>query len=89
MENNEIINNDEVIEKATEIVKTTSNNGFSKVGSVGLGIIIGALASKYVLQPAGLKIKTWREERKAKKHGYVNADYREVDNVDAEAEDED
>lgn len=89
METNEIMTNEEVIETAGEIVEATSKKGLNKAASLGLGVVIGAVAAKYVLMPAGAKVKNWYEERKAKKHGYVNADYREAENVEPEDETED
>ena len=65
MENNEIMNNEEVIETATEeIVKATSNGGMKKATTIGLAMIAGALTYKFVVVPAAAKFKNWRENRK-------------------------
>lgn len=83
MENNEIMNNEEIIETAMEIANTTSNRGLNKAASIGLGVLIGAVATKYVLIPVGAKVKTWHEERKAKKYVAVdNDDYADEDVID-------
>ena len=63
--NNEIMNNEEVIETATEeIVKATSNGGMKKATTIGLAMIAGALTYKFVVVPATAKFKNWRENRK-------------------------
>lgn len=86
METNEIINNEEVIETAAEIVKTIPDKGFKTVTSFGIGMFVGGAAYKYILKPAGAKVKNWCAERKAKKYGCVDGTYREVENVEPEEE---
>lgn len=74
MEEN-MMNNEEVIETtAGEIVKTTSHGGFKTVTTIGLAMIVGGLAYKFVVEPAAVKIKIWRENRKAEKqHVVINS----------------
>jgi len=63
--NNEIMNNEEVIETATEeIVKATSNGGMKKATTIGLAMIAGALTYKFLVVPTAAKFKNWRENRK-------------------------
>ena len=63
METNEIMNNEEVMDTTEEIVKTASKGGFSKVATIGVAMIAGGLAYKFVVAPAVGKLK----EMKARK----------------------
>lgn len=63
MENNEIMNNDEVIEATEEIVKVSSGNGLRKVAGVGLAMLAGGLACKFIVEPAWARFKAWKMER--------------------------
>lgn len=89
MEGNNIMNNEEVMETTTEeIVEAASKGGFKKVATFGLGMIAGVVAYKYVLKPVGAKIKTWNEERKAKKQVVDDAVFDEVDETEENFEEE-
>lgn len=89
MEENNIMNNEEVMETTTEeIVEAASKGGFKKVATFGLGMIAGVVAYKYVLKPVGAKIKTWNEERKAKKQVVDDATFDEVDETEENFEEE-
>ena len=57
METNEIMNNEEVMDTTEEIVKTASKGGFSKVATIGVAMIAGGLAYKFVVAPAVGKLK--------------------------------
>ncbi len=61
MEPNEMMVNEEVVETATEateeIVKKSSGKGFKIAAGVGLAIVVGGLAVKYVIIPTANKIK--------------------------------
>lgn len=71
MEEN-MMNNEEVIETTTEeIVKATSHGGFKTVTTIGLAMIAGGLAYKFVVEPAAVKFKIWRANRKAEKQQVV------------------
>lgn len=65
MENNNEIMNEDVIETTEEIVKTSSGNGFGKVATIGLAMIAGGLAYKFVVAPAAARFKEWRKTRQA------------------------
>ncbi len=56
MDQNTIIDNGEVIEM-TEDVVTSSNNGAKIAGYVGLGVLGGMMAYRYIVQPIIAKIK--------------------------------
>lgn len=89
MEENNIMNNEEIMETTTEeIVEAASKGGFKKVATFGLGMIAGAVAYKYVLKPIGAKIKTWNEERIAKKHVVADATFDEVDETEENFDEE-
>lgn len=57
METKEIMNNEEVIDTTEEIVKAASKGGFSKVTTIGVAMIAGGLAYKFVVAPAVSKLK--------------------------------
>lgn len=61
METNEIINNEEVMETAGELVTATSGKGM-KVAAVGIGIALGGLAYKFAVKPMMDKIKAKKED---------------------------
>lgn len=65
MENNNEIMNEDVIETTEEIAKTNSGNGFGKVATIGLAMIAGGLAYKFVVVPAAARFKEWRRSRQA------------------------
>lgn len=64
MEENTIMNNEEVIETTEKIAKATSNGGFKKATTIGLAMIAGGLACKFIVEPAVAKFKIWRANRK-------------------------
>ena len=66
MENNEIMNNDEVMETTEEIVNTVSHSGMKTAAMIGAAMIAGALTYKFVVVPAGAKLKNWCKNRKMK-----------------------
>lgn len=64
MENNEIMNNEEVMETATEeIDKASSDTGFSVTAGIGLAILAGAVIYRYVGKPIIAKIKAHKEQQ--------------------------
>lgn len=69
MKPNEMMANEEAIETATEateeIVKKSSGRGFKIAAAVGLVIVVGGLAVKYVIIPAADKIKAKRHKNSA------------------------
>lgn len=66
MEPNEMMVNEEVVETATEateeIVKKSSGKGFKIAAGVGLAIVLGGLAIKYVVIPTANKIKAKKQQ---------------------------
>ena len=68
MENNEIMDNsEEVIETAAEEIGKTGSRGCLKtVSTIGIAMIGGALAYKFIVVPAVDKFRTWNESRKMK-----------------------
>lgn len=56
MENLEIMNNEEVVETTEEIVKTDFGKGFKVVALVGLTVLVGVAAYKYVVKPTVARI---------------------------------
>lgn len=90
MENNEIMNNEEVMETATEeIVKATSNSGcLGSVTKIGLAMIAGGLICKFVVEPGVKKLKHWSEDRAAKKVVSENINSNVVDGNFTEVDEE-
>lgn len=90
MENNEIMNNEEVMEVTEEIVRATSNGGFKKVTTIGLAMLAGGLACKFIVEPAVAKFKNRYEDRKAViQHMPCDFDYGEdYDDVENNADSE-
>lgn len=78
METNEIMNNEEVMDTTEEIIKTASKGGFSKVATIGVAMIAGGLAYKFVVAPVVGKLK----EIKARKGFRVVDDEVVVENVE-------
>lgn len=78
METNEIMNNEEVMDTTEEIVKTASKGGFSKVAAIGVAMIAGGLAYKFVVAPVVGKLK----EIKARKGFRVVDNEVVVENVE-------
>lgn len=63
METNEIMNNEEVMDTTEEIVKTASKGGFSKVTTIGVAMIAGGLAYKFVIAPAVGKLRAMKARK--------------------------
>ena len=78
METNEIMNNEKVMDTTEEIVKIASKGGFSKVATIGVAMIAGGLAYKFVVAPVVGKLK----EMKARKGFRVVDDDVVVETVD-------
>ncbi len=79
---NEIMNNDEVMETTEEIVKTASK-GFGKATTIGISMIVGGLAYKFIVAPTVGKLKAM----KARKGFRVVNDEVVVENVKTVDED--
>jgi len=63
MENTEIMNN-EVIETTTEVVETGMNKGLKVAAGIGVSVVVGYVAYKYVVKPVVAKIKAGIEQKK-------------------------
>lgn len=84
METNEIMNNEEVMDTTEEIVKTASKGRFRKVTTIGVAMIAGGLAYKFVVTPAVSKLK----EMKARKGFRVVENETTVEDENTETVDE-
>lgn len=63
METKETIVNEEVVEAAEEIVKTgSSGNKLKIVAGIGVAVLAGGLAYKYLAKPMVARFKVWRKE---------------------------
>ena len=74
MNTNEIMVNEEIIEATEEIATASSGKGFKVAAGVGLTVLGGFVAYKYVIKPVmATKIKAKKEQQR------INA---EVDDFD-------
>lgn len=84
MEPNEMMVDEEVVETATEateeIVKKSSGKGFKIAAGVGLAIVLGGLAIKYVVIPTANKIKA----KKQQDSDVIDGEFEEVADDDTE-----
>lgn len=84
MEPNEMMVNEEVVETATEateeIVRKSSGKGFKIAAGVGLAIVLGGLAIKYVVIPTANKIKA----KKQQDSDVIDGEFEEVADDDTE-----
>lgn len=82
MDTNEIMTNEEVIETTEEIVTASSGKTFKVVAGVGLTVLGGVVAYKYVIKPLVAKIKAKKEQQK------IEPEFENFDDVDNEEESE-
>lgn len=61
METNEIMTNEEVVDTTEEIVKTSSGSCLKKVAGVGLVVVAGVIAYKYIAKPMIAKVKAKKD----------------------------
>ena len=91
MEPNEMMVNEKVVGTATEateeIVKKSSGKGFKIAAGVGLVIVIGGLAVKYVIIPTANKIKAKKQQSFIPID--VEAEVVDEDSTEPETEEED
>ena len=90
METNEIMTNENMentIETTEEIVKSSSGKGVKIVAGIGIAVLVGGLAYKFVVKPTVAKMKARKEEERMDEHVVFDADYEEV-NDEEESEDE-
>ena len=91
MEPNEMMVNEKVVGTATEateeIVKKSSGKGFKIAAGVGLAIVLGGLAIKYVIIPTANKIKAKKQQNSTPID--VEAEVVDEDSTEPETEEED
>lgn len=63
MENTAIMNN-EVMETTEEIIETSMSKGLKVAAGIGLTVIVGVIAYKYVAKPVIAKIKAEINQKK-------------------------
>ena len=63
MDAKEIMTNDEVIETTEEIMKTGTSKEFKIAAGVGLAVLAGGVAYKYIVKPIAAKIKSKKEQQ--------------------------
>ena len=64
MDTNEIMVNEEVIETTEGIATASSGKGFKVAAGVGLTVLGGFVAYKYVIKPVMAKIKAKKEQQR-------------------------
>ena len=75
MDTNEIMVNGEIIEMTEEIATAGSGKGFKVAAGVGLTVLGGFVAYKYVIKPVMAKIKNKKEQRR------INAEVYDFDDA--------
>lgn len=83
METNEILTNEEVIEKTEDVVKNVHASGTKLMAGFGLGIMAGILGYRYIYRPIKNKLKTRWEEHKAEQN-IIDLDDYKMENADSE-----
>lgn len=64
MENTEIMNN-EIIEATEEVIESTGmSKGIKVTAGIGLSVVVGVIAYKYVVKPVIANIKAQIEQKK-------------------------
>ena len=80
MDTNEIMVNEEVIEVTEEIATASSGNGIKMAAGIGLVVLGGVAAYKYIVKPMVVKIKA-KKERQAMEEEFVKIDDAEIDKI--------
>lgn len=83
MENNEILTNEEVMETTEKIVNASSGKGFKVAAGIGLAVLAGVVAYKYIGKPLLAKIKAKKEETQE----ITDVEFNESDVKDEDSED--
>lgn len=65
MDANEIMTNDEVILVTEEIATASSSKGFKVAAGIGLAVLAGGIAYKYIAKPLVAKIKDKKNQQAA------------------------
>lgn len=78
MDTNEIMVNEEVIEVTEEIATAGSGKGFNVAAGIGLTVLGGFVAYKYVIKPMVAKIKA-NKEQQAMEEEFDNFEDAEID----------
>ena len=81
--NNEIITNEEVMEVTEEIVTANSGRGLKVAAGVGIAVLVGGLAYKYIVKPMIAKSK---ESKEMLNDEFVAEESAEYDNDSEEIE---
>lgn len=63
MDANEIMTNDEAILVTEEIATAGSGNGFKIVAGIGLAVLAGGIAYKYIAKPLMAKIRSKKNQQ--------------------------
>lgn len=86
METNEIMTNEEVVDTTEEIVKTSSGSCLKEVAGIGLVVVAGVIAYKYIAKPMIAKAKAKKDAVLVDDED-INDDF-EDDEVETEEESE-
>lgn len=82
MENNEILTNEEVMETTEEIVNASSGKGFKVAAGIGLAVLAGVVAYKYIGKPLLAKIKAQKEKQEITDVEFSESERQDVDSED-------
>lgn len=89
METNEIMTNENMentIETTEEIVKSSSGKGVKIVAGIGIAVLVGGLAYKFVVKPTVAKMKARKEEERMEEDAVFDVDYEEVNDEEESEE---
>lgn len=82
MENNEIMTNEEVMETTEEIVNASSGKGFKVAAGIGLAVLVGVVAYKYIGKPLLAKLKAQKEKQEITDVEFSESERQDVDSED-------
>lgn len=64
MDANEILTNEEVFEATGEVAEACCGKSFKVTAGIGLAVLAGGLAYKYIVKPMVAKLKAKKEQEK-------------------------
>ncbi len=79
MDTNEIMVNDEVIEVTEDIANAGSGKAIKVAAGIGLTVLGGFVAYKYVIKPVVAKIKAKKEQQKMMNEEFDDFDDAEIE----------
>lgn len=88
MDANEILTNEEVFEVTEEVAGTCYGKSFKVTAGIGLAVLAGGLAYKYIVKPMVVKLKAKKEQEKDDEECFDVPEWCEVEAEESEEETE-